>query len=85
MQFSHKMRLYFFYTMVQKSQNNQIQIKGGGGPAMLNCNRYHCQVGPATTRAGGAFQYDAVDAIKAMSEKVSKENKTIKMDIWLSQ
>ena len=35
MKFSQKMRLYFFYTMVQKSQKlPKTQIKGGGGPAL---------------------------------------------------
>ena len=34
MKFSQKMRLYFFYTMVQKSQKwPKTQIKGGG-PAL---------------------------------------------------
>ena len=32
MKFSQKMRLYFFYTMVQKSQKfPKTQTKGGGG------------------------------------------------------
>ena len=34
---SQKMPLYFFYTMVQKSQKrSKTQIKGGGGPALIS-------------------------------------------------
>ena len=36
MKFSQKMPLYFFYTMVQKSQNDQkLKSMGGGGGSCL--------------------------------------------------
>ena len=36
MQFSHKIPLYFFYTMVQKVKNDQkLKSRGGGGVPAL--------------------------------------------------